>query len=189
MAKIKLNPAVAAINGKMGDMVHRKLWGQQVTSRVPDFSKRQLSEAQQAQVGRFTTGTVKWKGLPTEVKALYRARARELEMPPCGLFQRTSHRPPSVEEIDLSQYTGQAGEIIRAGAIDLVDVAKVEVIIRQAGASMLESGFATRPPEGDLYWTYQTTATAENPAGVTVEVIASNWPGQRANRIKILLPA
>src|SRR5260221_160712 len=26
MAKIKLNPAVAAMSGKLGDMVHRRLW-------------------------------------------------------------------------------------------------------------------------------------------------------------------
>ena len=43
MAKITLNPAVAAMSGKLGNMVHRRLWGQQVTSRLPDFSERELS--------------------------------------------------------------------------------------------------------------------------------------------------
>ena len=186
MANIKLNPAVAAMSGKLGDMVHRRLWGQQITSRLPDLSDRELSEKQLAQVGRFTTGSVKWKGLPAEVKARYKARAKELEMPPCALYQKTNARPPSVEEIDLSQYTGQAGQIIRVGAVDLVDVAGVEVIIRQAGGDPLESGPAARPADGNPYWIYQTTAAASSPAGLTVEAIAVNWPGQRASRMQML---
>lgn len=107
-------------------------------------------------------------------------------MPPCALYQKTSARPPSVEDIDLCQYTGQAGEIIRVGAVDLVDVAKVEVIIRQAGGNQLESGPAARPAGGSPYWIYQTTAAASSPAGLTVEAIAVNWPGKRANRMQML---
>lgn len=186
MAKIKLNPAVAAMSGKLGDIVHRQLWGQQVTSRLPDFSQRQLSEKQRAQISRFATGGRKWNGLPDQIKARYKARARELQMPPCGLYQKTSAQPPTVEEIDLSQYTGQAGQIIGVAAADLVDVAAVDVIIREAGGSVLESGPAARPADGDPFWLYQTTATASQVAGLTVEARAVNWPGQRANRLQLL---
>jgi hypothetical protein len=189
MAKVELNPSVAALRGKVGDLVHRRLWGQQITSRVPDFSQRQLSEKQVAQNSRFSVGGVKWRGLPAEVKARYQARAKELQMPPCALYQKTNARPPSVQDMDLSQYTGQAGQIIRVGAVDLVDVARVEVIIRQAGGTLLESGPATRPAYGNPYWTYQTSTAASSPAGVTVEAIAVNWPGQRAARMQMLLPS
>jgi hypothetical protein len=185
MAKVTLHPSIGAMSGKLGDMVYRRLWGQEITSRLPDFSKRKLSEKQRAQVGRFTTGSVKWKGLPVEVQARYKARAKELEMPPCALYQKTNARPPSVEDIDLSQYTGQAGQFIRVGAVDLVDVAGVEVIIREAGGNQLEAGSATRPPEGNPYWIYQTTAAASSAAGVTVEATAANWPGKRASRMQM----
>jgi hypothetical protein len=186
MAKVELNPSVAALRGKIGDLVYRRLWGHQITARAPDFSKRDLSEKQQAQVGRFTLGSLKWKGLPADVKARYKARARELEMPPCALYQKTSARPPLVEDIDLSQYGGQAEQIIRVSAVDLVDVATVEVIIRQAGGEMLESGPASRPADGDRYWVYRTTSAASIVAGLTVEAIAANWPGKRASRMQML---
>ena len=67
-----------------------------------------------------------------------------------------------------------------------MDVASVEVNIRQAGGEQLESGPAARPPDGNPYWTYQTTAAAASPAGLTVEAIAVNWPGQRASRMQML---
>jgi hypothetical protein len=187
MAKVELNPSVAAIRGKVGDMLYRRLWGKQITGRLPDFSKREFSAKQLAEIDRFSVGSVKWKGLPPQIKALYRARAKELQMPPCGLYQKTNARPPTVEELDLSQYTGQAGQTIRVAATDLVDVAGVQVIIRQAGGNELESGSATRAADGgDTYWSYQTTAAASTPAGLTVEAIAVNWPGKRASRMQLL---
>jgi len=186
MAKITLNPAVATIHGKIGDLVHRRLWGRQVISHLPDFSRRVPSEKQIAQVSRFTTGTKKWNGLSPEVKALYKARAKELQMPPCALYQTNNARPPSVEEIDLSQYTGQAGQTIRIAAVDLVEVAEVKVIIREAGGAQLESGAATRSPNGHMYWIYQTTAAAANAAGLTVEAIALNWPTKAGSRMQML---
>ncbi len=91
-----------------------------------------------------------------------------------------------MKEIDLSQYTGQAGQIIRVIAVDLVDLAAVEVIIRQAGGERLESGPATRPVDGSPYWLYQTTAAAGSPAALTVEAIATNWPGRRATCMQML---
>jgi len=186
MAKVKLNPALAGLSGKVGDLVHRRLWGKQVTSHLPDFSKRELTEKQLAQVDWLSLGSLKWKGLPAEVKARYKARAKELEMPPCALYLRTNARPPSVEELDLSQYTGQAGQTIRVAAVDLVDVAKVEVIIREAGGNQLEAGAATRPADGNPYWVYQTTAAASSAAGLTVEGTAVNWQGKRASRMQML---
>jgi hypothetical protein len=186
MAKIKLNPAVAALSGKIGDMVHRRLWGQQIISHLPDFSQQTPSERQVAQVQWFKTGAVKWNSLPSEVKDRYKARAKELQMPPCGLYQKTNAHPPSVEGIDLSQYTGEVGQTIRVAAVDLVEIAGVEVIIRQAGGEKLEAGSAVQSADGTHYWTYQTKAAVANPAGVTVEAIAVNWPGQRATRMQML---
>jgi hypothetical protein len=186
MAKVTLNPSVASITGKIGDLVYRRLWGREVVNHLPDFSRRVLSEKQLAQVSRLTTGSIKWKALAPEVKSLYRARAKELQMPTCALYQRTNSRPPVVQDIDLSQYTGQPGQTIRIAATDLVDVAEVEVIIREGGGAKLETGQAARPINGDGYWVYQTTASASVPAGLTVEAIAANWPSRTGSRMQML---
>jgi hypothetical protein len=186
MAKIKLNPAVASMHGRLGDMVHRRLWGQQVVSHPPDFSERVPSEKQRSSNDRFKTGSVQWTGLPSDVKDRYRARAKELEMPPCGLFHRTRARPPVVEAVDLSEYTGQAGQLIRIRATDLVDLAAVGVIVRLAGGTELERGTAARVSQGERWWTYQTTAAAEQAAGLTVEAVATNWAGRSGSRMQML---
>lgn len=186
MAKVRLNPAVAAMSGKIGDFVYRQLWGRQVVGKVPDFSRREFTEPQKAELARFGAGSLKWNGLSREVKALYTARAKELQMPPCALYQKDNARLPSVEDIDLSAYTGQMGQTIRISAIDLVDVASVEVTIRLPGGETLESGAATRVASGDSHWTYRTTAVAASPAGVTVAAVASNWPGNKATAMKMV---
>ena len=186
MAKAQLDPALGALSGKIGNFVYRQSCGRQIVSELPDFRGRVPSEKQVAQISRFSTGNLKWKALSAEIKALYTARARELQMPPCALYQKNNSRPPTVEQIDVSQYTGQAGQTIRIVAVDLVDVTEVQVIIRLAGGAQLEAGAATRPGSGQAWWVYQTTAAASATAGLTVEAIAANWPAKTASRMAML---
>jgi hypothetical protein len=186
MAKLKLNPAMAEITGKIGNMVHRRLWGQQVVSHLPDFSKYVRTDKQVAENTRFGNGSVQWRGLAAAVKEQYTARAKELNMPPCALFQKTKACPPLIDELDLSQYTGQPGQTIRIRAHDLVDLASVALIIREPGGQQLETGEAARPGNGEPYWVYQSTKAAANPSGVTAEVVVTNWAGRSANRMELL---
>jgi hypothetical protein len=185
MAKVKLSPAVAVISGKVGDMLFRSLFGKQVVGRPPDFGKRTWSTMQRAQIGRFGTRGRAWKKLPAEIKARYTARAKELNMPPCGLYQKTAACPPQLQEVDLSKYTGQPGQVIRIAALDLVDLAEVRVIIRDGTGTQLEAGSATLSPEGMHDWVYTTTTAASSTAGLSVEAIVVNWAGQEANRIEL----
>ena len=184
MAKVRLSPAIGGISGKVGNMLFRTIFDKQVVGRPPDFSHRLLSEKQVAQVGRFGDRGRNWKKLPLEVKAIYKARAKELKMPPCGLYQKTAAHAPVVQEVDIAAYAGQAGQSIRVRALDLVDVAEVRVIIRDGTSAELESGAGTRSADGD--WVYTTTASAATTAGLTVEAIALNWAGQQGNRIQLL---
>ena len=185
MAKVKLSPALAAISGKVGSMLFREFFGKQVVGRPPDFSKRIWSDKQRAQIDSFGIRGHAWKKLPVEIQARYAARAKELHMPPCGLYQKTAAHAPEVQEVDLSGYTGQAGQAIRVAARDLVDLAEVRVIIREGNGAQLETGSATRPAEGALYWVYTTTTAASSMAGLSIEAIAANWAGQAGNRIEL----
>jgi hypothetical protein len=51
MAKMKLSPAVATLSGKLGNMVHRQLWGQHVVSKPSDFSDRGGAEPRRSDGG------------------------------------------------------------------------------------------------------------------------------------------
>jgi hypothetical protein len=186
MAKMKLNPAVETLTGKLGGMVHRQLWGRHVVSQPPDFSNRVLSPKQVAQNNQYKTAAEIWNKFPPEVRAAYNAWGKRLNKPPYALFNRNFSRPPSVEEIDLTQYTGQAGQTIVIRTVDIFEVARVDVTVREAGGNVVERGTAVKNSEKSDYWTYQTTMAVQNPAGLTVEAVAANWPGKEGNRLQLL---
>jgi hypothetical protein len=186
MAKMKLSPAVATLSGKLGNMVHRQLWGQHVVSRLPDFTNRVLSADQIAQNDKYRNAAMVWDELAAEVKAGYKAWGKRLNKPPYALFNKNFSRPPSVEEIDLSQYAGQAGQTIGIRAVDLFEVAGVEVTVRGVGGNVIEKGAAARKQGEKYQWTYQTTVGAQNPVGLSVEALAKNWPGKEGNRVQLL---
>jgi len=45
MAKVRLNPILEQVRGKVGDLVFKRSGEEVIISRKPDFSERQLSEA------------------------------------------------------------------------------------------------------------------------------------------------
>ncbi len=186
MAKMKLNPAVQSFTGQLGQMVHRQLWGQHVVSSAPDFSDRQLTDKQTAETDRFKRAGALWRSFPPEVKAAYAAFGKKLRKPPYALFNCNFSRPPAVDEIDLAQYTGAAGQVIRVRATDFFEVKSVEVTVREAGGSVWESGPATKDELEPGAWLYQTKISLPNPTGLTVEAIAANWPGRTGHRVEIL---
>jgi hypothetical protein len=108
--------------------------------------------------------------------------------------QKTTHRQavniaianylnaPVVRDIDLGEYTGAAGQVIRVQADDDFEVTGILIRILDLAGVLLESGSATRAPEGNTTWNY--TAQADIPRGQTVviEATAIDDPGNRAVR-------
>ena len=182
MAKMKLNPAVDAFSGKLGNMVHRQLWGHHVVSRLPDFSDRVLSPNQVAQNNKYKSAGLIWKGLPDPVKAAYNDWGKRVNKPPYALFNKNHAVPPLVEEIDLSQYGGQAGQQIAVRAVDLFEVARVEITVRQTGGEVVEKGSAVKSQSQPQNWVYQASVTVPGPANLIVEAVAVNWPGKWGDR-------
>ena len=186
MGKMKLNPTVDGLTGKLGNMVHRQLWGKHVVSRLPDFSDRVLTPKQVAQNNKYKGAGQIWRGLAAEVKAAYNAWGKRLNKPPYALFNKNCACPPTVEDVDVSKYAGQAGQPIRIRAVDLFEVASVEIRVREAGGNVVEKGAAVRSGSDSKEWVYQTTATVKNPVGASVEAVATNWPGNQGNRIQLV---
>jgi hypothetical protein len=186
MAKMKLNAAVDTFSGKLGNMVHRQLWGKHVVSRPPDFSKRVLSSKQLAENTKYKSSSLIWKQLPERVKAAYSAWGRQANKPPYALFNKNCSCSPIVEAIDLSAYRGEAGQPISVHATDLFAVAGVDVTVRGADGEVLETGPATQvEPERDA-WVYQSTLTVVDLPELVVEAVASNWPRKQGSRLELL---
>jgi hypothetical protein len=186
MAKMTPNPLINGLSGAVGEMVHRTLWGTHVISHKPDFSDRVPSPKQIAQNNQYKDAGFIWDSLAPEVKVAYRDWGKRLNKPPYALFNKNHSRPPSVEKIDLSQYTGQAGQTIAITATDLFQVARVEVTVRDAAGTVAEKGAAAKVAGTQHQWTYSTTVSAQNPVGLSVEAVAVNWPAKEGNRIELL---
>ena len=182
MAKMKLNPTADELTGKLGNMVHRQLWGKHVVSRPPDFSGRVLTPKQVTQTNKYKTAGSIWKRLPAEVKAAYAAWGKRLNKPPYALFNKNYGTTPVVESIDVSLYGGQPGQTISIIAQDLFEVARVEVTVRLVAGELNERGSAIRSQTDPGQWIYQTTTAVSVPASLVVEAIAINWAGKQASR-------
>jgi hypothetical protein len=83
---------------------------------------------------------------------------------------------PSVDEIDLTGYTGRPGGTIVVRASDDFEVVQVSLVIRAGDGTLVEQGPATLESGA---WRYTTTVAAPVGAPVVVEVTACDRPGNK----------
>lgn len=114
---------------------------------------------------------------PWSTKALYDAKAEATGTPVFALTIAGFFDAPGVDEINLSAYTGQAGEEIAIRMHDDFALKGVAVAIRTNTSQVLAQGAADQG--ADSLWRY--TATAALPAGqnVSIEVTAADFPGHQ----------
>ena len=177
MAKVTLNEALAALQGKMGNIVFKKINGKLFATHRA-VSKKPRTEKQLAWQRKFRIAS----GFAQSVKShpdllafyapLAQARGRGMRQ----LILSDAFSPPKIESIDLSQYTGAGGSVIRIRATDNFGVVSVRLSLH--GGDVEEYGQAV--PDGEL-WRY--TATKSMPPGqpVKIRVIASDRPGNNTD--------
>lgn len=93
---------------------------------------------------------------------------------------------PKVEEIDLSNYQGQIGDVIGIRVNHDFDVATVNVKIMTTDGSLLEQGSAVKSTSDGLRWFYMATAAIPEGQQVNVEVTATDRPGNKGVRTESL---
>jgi len=85
MAKIELDVLFTELNGRCGDMVYYKVWGN-VYARKYVIPHNPKTEAQQCHRSLFAEGMAQWKLLGEDEKQQYRRKARKLPMHAHNLF-------------------------------------------------------------------------------------------------------
>jgi hypothetical protein len=178
MAKVKLNPVLEQFRGKVGDLVFKKFEDEVVVSRRPDRDGLVPTPGQTAHRERFRLAALYGKAVfadPAQ-KAVYAGVAKARGQPVFSLTVSDFLNAPVVDEIDLSAYTGAAGEPIAIRASDDFEVAGVAVAIRDNGGAVLEQG-AAAPHNGT--WRYTTTTALAPGQPVVIEVTASDRPGNK----------
>jgi hypothetical protein len=163
MAKVKLSSALTRVSSRLGNVVFRRYGDEIILAQRPDLAGRAPTPGQAAHRQRFRLAALYGRTVlaDPEKKALYEARARARGLPVFALTIADFLHVPAVDQIDLSGYTGRAGETIRIRASDDIEVAGVEVGITDAGGAVLERGAAAAR---DGVWEYATTRSCR-PAG------------------------
>jgi len=92
---------------------------------------------------------------------------------------------PEVEEIDVSGWTGEAGQSIVIRARENLIVLHVDVMISEgsAGNSVLESGEAEQSDTDRSLWIYTTSTAVPQQPGICVDVVAYDLPGNRGTGV------
>ena len=184
MAQVKFNPALEYFVGQVGELIYKTRNGRRYVSRKPDYTHLQFNDAQKFNQQRFGRATRYAKEVMADPRARtpYEAAAKEKGASVQNLIVADYMGVPSVDEIDMREYNGQAGGKILIRASDDFEVKGVDVVISGPTGEEIEKGAAVRSPMGDYCWVY--TATVTVPAPVRVEVTAADRPGNRTTKVE-----
>jgi len=179
MAKVRLNPILEQIRGQVGDLVFKRYGEEVVISRKPDLSGVEPSEAQLAARERFRQAALYGKMVMAdpETKTIYEEAAKAKGKPVFSLTVADFFNAPSVDEADLSGYSGAAGDEILIRASDDFEVMGVSVQITDAGGGEIEHGEAVETPADSGRWVYAATANVPTGTTVRIAVTALDRPG------------
>jgi len=168
-----------AAHGKMGNVVFRKFGKEYVMAHVPIVGDHEPTPAQLAQRGVFKIAVLYGSSVVADPakSAAYASKARERGITVFALSVADFLHAPVVDNIDLSAYTGKTGETITIQATDDVKVAGVAVRILNTSGAVLEQGPAVT--ENGTNWTYTTSSNLPVGQPVTIEVTASDLPGNK----------
>lgn len=171
------NSIMRGASGALGDeLVFRQRAGKTIISvpalrRIDRRTEEQLIFRERfRQAARYATAVI----ADPARKTLYQAIAT----PGTSAYNmafRDRFKAPVITEIDIGNYSGSPGDIIRIEAIDDFRVESVQVSILTAAGIVLEEGPAVASPEGT--WFYTATNVNANRAGGKVLVQVSDLPG------------
>ena len=180
MAKVKLNPVLEGFRGAIGDLVFKRHGEEVIVARKPE-STGQQTLAQAAVRERFKLAAVYGHTALADpaTKSLYETKAKAKGQPVFSVTIADFYNAPVVSEIDLSGYTGRAGEPIRIVATDDFEVASVGVRITNTSNAVVEEGTAARSGQNGSDWTYQSKTTLPADETVAIEVTATDRPGNK----------
>jgi hypothetical protein len=179
MAKVRLNPILERLSGAVGGLVFRQYGDGVVIARKPSFEGAEWSEAQLAARERFRQGALYGKAALADpaARAFYQAAAETRGKPVFSLMVADYLNAPSIEQIEMDGYAGNAGDEIVVIAHDDLGVTGVTVRVADDGDYPIEIGAAVESPAGSGRWVYRAQTTVESGMTVQVTATATDRPG------------
>jgi hypothetical protein len=178
MARVRLSPILEQLYGQKGNPRLERYGDRVIVARKPDAEGQEWSESRIAYRERFRQATIYGRLVlvAVEARAIYEETIRAVEKPVFSLTVADFYNAPSVDEIDLSEYTGAVGDRIEIVAHDDFDVVEVNVNLMDAEGDTIESGRAAETPVDSGRWTYTTTMTVKLGTTVCIAVTAKDRP-------------
>jgi hypothetical protein len=176
--KITFNPAIKGASGSMGEWVYYTLAGKPVARRKAKFvdarSPNQLAHRERV---RKAAAWSRETMADPDLKAEYR-KACQGHQTPYNVGLRDYLTPPVVEAINVDDYQGKAGNVVKVKAWDDFQVVAVSIVMKDADGKVLEQGPAQL--DNDLNeWQYVAKTNMAAGKAVLVEATALDRPGNK----------
>ena len=181
MAKVKLNPVVLDVHGKMGDIVFKQFEDRTIIARKGQ-SHQPNSPAQLAVRERFRLAAFYGKTAFADpvTRAAYAGKAKNKRTRVFAMMVGDFFNAPVVDEVDLSAYAGRSGDVIRVRASDDFEVTGVSVQMREpSSGEPLDGGAAVRGADNVWVFTAQSNIPHDHP--FVIEVSATDRPGHKTS--------
>jgi len=181
MSRVEMHAPFTTFRGTIGKLVYRKYKGRTVVALKPD-ADRPLSQAEITHRQDFAQAAAwaKTALLDEELRPFYEALGKQRDIPARAAAVSDFLKRPSLEALDLSEYTGQTGDPIYFMTNDNGGVANALVTISDEDGTVLESGEASEVDPGMGYWMYTTQCAIPGGILVLINVKVSDRPGNIA---------
>ena len=187
MATSKNNVVTHGLSGKVADLlVFSQRNGKTIVGKVPDKTHVHQSDKQKETVHKFQEAVIYAKSAISDntTKDAYQGKAGG-GVSAYNLALADFMNAPDIDEVDLSGYTGKAGQQIVVRATDDFKVVYVTVAIYGSNGALVEQGNAALSANG-LDWVYITTAETGEPVGDKIVIRASDIPGNVTEKSKVI---
>jgi hypothetical protein len=188
MGRFKDNDATFGLQGNVGKFYNfRQSLGRTIVTRQVVKRRKPLTAHQKKMKRSFLKAVTYAKAVMAnpEKSRIYEAKKR----PGKGVYLLaiTDYlKPPVVDELDITAYTGAIGSKVIVQAMDDFKVARVSVSIFSATGELLEEGDTVLNVENGLDYIYTATTVNYQPDGSRIKAIAYDLAGNTASLEMIL---
>ena len=187
MAKMIKRGVIGDLSGKIGQIILRRVPGGKTQAVTPAIRTKPRSPKQLERQDLFRKATryaQQTQVRRPEVWKIYQSMANRPYMSPNNIAIKDFMSLPVIDEVDLTDYHGRAGDPIYIEAHDNVQVAKVTVrITDKDSGNLLEQGEAQAHNKRD--WSYRVRRDVSGGSGgVMVEVRVWDLAGHEVREVK-----
>lgn len=182
MARTINNTITHGVSGKFGDqIVFRQVNGKTLMCKSP-IGRGKTSAKQEQQQEKFKKASQYAKQALEDpvLSAEYALEAKRRKgLSAYNVAVADYLTSPTIEQVDISAYTGNVGEKIKVQAYDDYKVKSVKVYIHTSSSSLVEEGSAT---EQGIEWIYTTQTTNTNLSGSKITVKVTDTAGNESEQ-------